>query len=140
MNRNNRYCCLFMPCEIAEKCNYFELDLQIKNLKKIVHDINNELNTNFLSSQALIDDKYGILFFDNTNVENQYITKLGKINKKGNCLLICHIANFDEFIKTQNLNIYDDKFLKYISHNSILCRKMIFLCIYYITENYNLEF
>ena len=140
MNRSNRYCCLYMPCEINDKSIYFELDLQIKNLKKIVNDINTELDTNFKSNNAIIDDKYGILLYDDSNIENQYISKLGKKSKKGNCLLICHMANFDEFIKIQNLNLYDDKYIKYISHNSLLCRKMILLCIYYINKSNNLEY
>lgn len=134
MNTNNRYCCLLMPCDIKDKCNYFELDLQVKSLKKIIEEINNELNTNFLLSSALIDDKYGVILYDNIDEENQYIYKLGKIKRNGQCLLISHMSNFDRFIKSSNINIYDDKCIKNISHNSVICRKMIFLCIYFITS------
>ena len=61
MNRKNRYCCLLIPCDINEKCRYFEIELQIKELKKIVNDINKEMNTDFDLSTAKIDSKYGII-------------------------------------------------------------------------------
>ena len=134
MDTNNRYCCLLMPCDIKNQCNYFEIDLQVKSLKKIIGEINKELNTNFISSSALIDDNYGIILYDNIDEENQYIYKLGRIKRDGQCLLISHMSNFDRFIKSSNINIYDDKCIKMISHNSVICRKMIFLCIYFITS------
>lgn len=139
MNRRNRYCCLLMPCDIKNKCNYFEIDLQIKNLKKIIDEINKELHTNFISSSAIIDEKYGILLYDDIKKKNQYILKLGKIKRNGQHLLISHVENFDRFIKSSNINIYDETYIKHISHNSILCRKMIFLCIYYITSKNDIE-
>ena len=134
MNRNNRYCCLVMPTNILEECNYFEIELQVKNLKTIIKDINNELKTNFDHSTAIIDDKYGILLYENNSILNEYIYKLSGINKFGKCLLISHYANFDEFIKkapkyTKTNNL--------ISHNSTLCSNMIMLCIEYITAKHD---
>jgi len=138
MNRKNRYCCLLIPCDIKKECDYFEIELQIKELKKIVDDINKAMMTDFDSSTAKIDSKYGIIMYDNTLQKNQYISKLGGINKKGMCLLISHIENFDKFLKTFDINIYE-KYMKYISHNSTLCIKMILLCIFYITSENNLS-
>jgi len=132
MNRKNRYCCLNIPCNLSEKCNYFELDLQIKDLKILVNDINKELNSDFKLSSIVIDEKYGILLFDNEEKVNNYILKLGKVKIDGKCLLISHIANFDNFLKSSNIKIYNEESLKIISHNTQLCRKMIFLCIHFI--------
>ena len=98
MNTKNRYCCLLIPCNIKEKCSYFEIELQIKELKKIVNDINKEINTNFDSTTAKVDTKYGIIMYDNTLQENNYIFKLGGLKKKGKCLFISHNANFNKFL------------------------------------------
>ena len=78
--------------------------------------------------------KYGIILFDSENLDNQYINFLSKKKIKGKCLFITHIANFDKFIKSSNLSIYNEKFLKQISHNSLICRKIIFLCINFIVS------
>ena len=129
MNRNNRYCCLFIPCEINKECNYFEIDLHVKDLKKIIFDINSELKTKFNYSKAKIDEKYGIIIFENNLLKNEYINQLSGKNKKGNCLLISHVANFNKFIK--NYSSYN-KNSHLINHNSNLCKKMLSLCIEFI--------
>lgn len=138
MNKKNRYCCLLMPCNIIEECKYFEIELQIKDLKRIVTDINKEMNVNFDSTTAIINDKYGILIYDNTVIENQYISKLGKIKRYGKCLLITHNANLNDFLKISDLQLYDDN-IKNITHNSSLCRKMILLCIFHISSKNELD-
>lgn len=129
MNRNNRYCCLVMPCDIGDECNYFEIELQVKDLKKIINDINLELKTEFQYSKANIDEKYGIIIFENNSVKNEYVYQLSGQIKSGKCLLISHIANFDKFIKNSP-PYYKNNHL--INHNSTLCRNMIMLCIEYI--------
>lgn len=134
MNRKNRYCCLNIPCDLSEKCNYFELDLQIKDLKILVNDINKELKSNFKLSSMIIDENYGIILFDEEKNINNYIFKLGKVVVNGKCLLISHIANFDNFFKSSDIRIYREEDLKIISHNSQLCRKMLFLCIHFILK------
>jgi len=139
MNRKNRYCCLFIPYNISEKCNYFELDLQVKNLKIMVNDVNKELKSNFKLSSIVIDEKYGIMLFDDNKYQNEYVNKLSNIQLNGKCLLISHTANFDNFIKSFNLNLYNEDVLKIISHNSITCRKMLLLCIKFIKSKYENE-
>ena len=129
MNRNNRYCCLVMPCDINQECNYFEIELQVKDLKKIISEINLELDTNFIYSKAKIDEKYGIILFEENTEKNEYIYELSGKNKYGKCLLISHVANFDEFIR-KNPPYYENSYI--LNQNSTLCRNMIILCIEYI--------
>ena len=134
MNRNNRYCCLVVPCEILNECNYFELELQSKDLKQIVTDINKELKTNFSYENAKIDENYGILVYDDTNRYNQYIKSLLGETKHGSVLLISHIANLDNFLRTPHFNekTYDN--INLISHNSILAKRMLILCMNFISK------
>ena len=134
MNRSNRYCCLVVPCEILKECNYFELELQSKDLKQIVTDINKEINTNFSYENAIINENYGILIHDDTNKYNQYIKSLLGQTKNGSVLLISHIANLDEFLRTPHFNekTYDN--LHLISHNSILAKRMLVLCMNFISK------
>ena len=129
MNRNNRYCCLVIPCNVDEKCNYFEIELQVKDLKKIIIDINLELNTEFIYSKAKIDEKYGIILFEDNNIKNDYIYNLSGKTKYGKCLLISHVANFDQFMR-KNSPYYENSYV--LSQNSTLCKNMIVLCIEYI--------
>ena len=134
MNRNSRYCCLVVPCEILNECNYFELELQSKDLKQIVTDINNILKSSFSYENAVIDENYGILIYDETNNYNQYIKSLLGEKKYGSVLLISHVANLDDFLRTPqfNENIYEN--INLISHNSILAKRMLILCMNFISK------
>lgn len=134
MNRNNRYCCLVVPCEIFNECNYFELELESKDLKQIVTDINKVLTSNFSYEHAIINEKYGILIYDNINNYNQYIKSLLGETKNGSILLISHVANLDNFLRTPDFNekIYDN--INLISHNSILAKRMLILCMNFISK------
>lgn len=134
MNRNSRYCCLVVPCGILNECNYFELELQSKDLKQIVTDINNILKSSFSYENAVIDENYGILIYDETNNYNQYIKSLLGEKKYGSVLLISHVANLDDFLRTPqfNENIYEN--INLISHNSILAKRMLILCMNFISK------
>ena len=129
MNRNNRYCCLILPCNIDEQCNYFEIELQVKDLKRIISEINLELNTEFIYSNAKIDYNYGIIIFENNRIKNNNLYNLSGKTIYGKCLLISHIANFDEFIR-KNPNNYENSYI--LKQNSTLCKNMIILCKEYI--------
>lgn len=129
MNRNNRYCCLVMPCNIEEECNYFEIELQVKDLKKIISDINLELKTNFEYSKSNINEKFGIMIFEENSIKNEYIYQLTGKSKYGKCLLISHFANFDDYIKRYSPYYKNNEL---INHNSTLCKNMIVLCTDYI--------
>ena len=136
MNRNNRYCCLVIPSKLSEKCNYFEMDLYVKSLKKIIEDINKEINCTFDYYSAIIDEDYGILIYENSNIENEYINNLCNLKRNGRCLLICHIANLDKFIKSSKSILETSNILEAVSNNSDLSKKMLLLCInFIITKN-----
>lgn len=133
MNKNNRYCCIIVPNDISIECNYFEIELEVKDLKKIINDINKELNYDFNYKSAIINEKYGILLNEISDLENQYVQKLTGKNKCGRYLLISHMANLENFLKrSKDLQYYEN--MKTISHNSSLCKNMIMLCMEYILQ------
>ena len=133
MNKNNRYCCITVPNDISKECNYFEIELEVKDLKKIINDINKELSCEFDHTSAIINEKYGILLNEISEVENQYVKKLTGKNKFGRYLLISHMANLENFLKrSKDLQYYEN--MKTISHNSSLCKNMIMLCMEYILQ------
>ena len=85
MNRKNRYCCLLIPCDIKKKCDYFEIELQIKELKKIAPERIIYVSCN-PSTQArdvaLLKEKYQIvkrqavdMFPHTMHVENVVLLK-----------------------------------------------------------------